>query len=126
MPAPILKVVADTPESDQGEMAESPSAEPSATSISVKAAAVTEPAAIAGHETPEVCISTTVALFSVTMVAGRIATSIDASFAWGAHEILISLPFNGASSEKVPRRHAAIACCDGGGLERGVLVFGTV
>src|SRR5712672_589700 len=68
MPAPILKVVTDTPESAHGEIDERPRPAPNATSRSVKAAAATAPPAIAGHETPDVCTSTTVVLVGDTSI----------------------------------------------------------
>jgi hypothetical protein len=55
-----LTVVAETPAPDQGETAERPRPAPKARRISESAAAVTAPAAMAGHDTPVVCRSTTV------------------------------------------------------------------
>ena len=60
MPVPVLKVEADTPLSLHGDIADRPNPAPNATSASVRAAAATAPAAIAGHETPVVCTSTMV------------------------------------------------------------------
>jgi hypothetical protein len=61
MPVPTLKVVADTPEFDQGETADSPMPAPKATKARVKAAAATAPAATAAHETADAVDSSSVA-----------------------------------------------------------------
>src|SRR5579862_3817186 len=53
MPVPILKVAAETPESDHGDTADKPIPAPKATSKSVSAAAAAAPAATAAQETPE-------------------------------------------------------------------------
>src|ERR1700716_1288449 len=53
MPAPTLKVVADTPEFDHGEMDDRPVPAPKAINRRVSAAAATAPAATAAHETAE-------------------------------------------------------------------------
>jgi hypothetical protein len=50
-PAPMLNVVAEIPEFDQGETADNPIPAPNARSTSVKAAEATPPATIAAHET---------------------------------------------------------------------------
>src|SRR5215831_11957105 len=59
MPLPTLKVVTDTPESDNGDTDESPSPAPSVSSRSDSAAAATAPATMAGHDTQEVRRSAT-------------------------------------------------------------------
>src|SRR4030081_3588742 len=53
MPAPTLKVVADTPEFDHGEMDDRPVPAPKAINRRVSAAAAIAPAATAAHETAE-------------------------------------------------------------------------
>src|ERR1700704_3037146 len=53
MPAPTLKVVADTPEFDHGEIDDRPVPAPKAINRRVSAAAATAPAATAAHETAE-------------------------------------------------------------------------
>src|SRR5882757_4924004 len=53
MPAPTLKVVADTPEFDHGEIDDRPVPAPKAIKRRVSAAAATAPAATAAHETAE-------------------------------------------------------------------------
>jgi hypothetical protein len=53
MPAPILKVVAETPGPVQGEIKDNPMPAPNETKRRVNAADATPPAAMAGHDTPD-------------------------------------------------------------------------
>jgi len=70
-----LNVVAETPESAQGETAEKPMPAPKASSTRVKAAAATAPAATAAQEIPDVSPSSETVLGKTRDVASMMFIS---------------------------------------------------